>query len=81
MRHSLGGIGGHLRNRSESLKSASRPSRSLRESKSYTDTGNRSSIDEQRGSGDIPDGDDTTVVEPDQGNGQSRNLLDRGTPY
>lgn len=50
MRHSLGGIGGHLRNRSESLKS------------------NRSSTDEQRGPGDIPDGDDTTVVEPDQGN-------------
>jgi hypothetical protein len=77
----LGGIGGHLRNRSESLKSASCPSRSLRESESYTDTGNRSSIDEQRGPGDIPDGDDTTVVEPDQGNGRLRDLLDTGTPY
>jgi hypothetical protein len=35
--------------------------------------GNRSSTDEQRASGDIPEGDDTTVVEPEQGNGQSRN--------
>lgn len=32
--------------------------------------GNRSSTEEQRGSEHIPDGDDTTVVEPDQGNGQ-----------
>ena len=43
--------------------------------------GNRSSTDEQRGSGDIPDGDDTTVVEPDQGNGQSKTLLFIGTAY
>jgi len=38
--------------------------------------GNRSSIDEQRASGDIPEGDDTTVVEPEQGNGQSRRRIE-----
>lgn len=38
--------------------------------------GNRSSTDEQRASGDIPEGDDTTVVEPEQGNGQSRRRVE-----
>lgn len=65
MRHSIGGIGGHLRHRSESVKSTPESSPQNSAGRSWFGIGNRSSTDEAM----EPAGDDTTVVEPDQGNG------------